>query len=128
MTTAHTAHDASIKSAGSSCRRPASVSTAILSNPDLSGVTARHDSVTGFTVSWAISRNNPRAVTRLGGTLAQRQQKTIYRDNANNRLITKKEAEKRDPSTWTEELFTFSSGVEGSVVRSRREILEELQS
>ena len=60
--------------------------------------------------------------------MAQRQQKTIYRDNATNRLITKKEAEKRDPSTWAEELFTFSSGVEGSVVRSRREILEELQS
>jgi len=40
--------------------------------------------------------------------MAQRQQKTIYRDNATNRLITKKEAGQRDPSSWTEEAFTFS--------------------
>ena len=34
--------------------------------------------------------------------------KTIYRDNTTNRLITKKVAEQRDPSTWTEERFKCS--------------------
>ena len=41
-------------------------------------------------------------------TATAQRQKTIYRDNATNRLITKKEAGQRDPSSWTEEAFTFS--------------------
>ncbi len=48
--------------------------------------------------------------------MAQRQ-KTIYRDNATNRLITKKEAEQRDPSTWTEEPY-YENGTEPFVARS----------
>jgi len=35
--------------------------------------------------------------------------KTVYRDKVTNRLIHKKVAEQRDPSTWTEEQFTFSN-------------------
>ncbi len=35
-------------------------------------------------------------------------QKTVYRDRVTNRLIHRKVAEQRDPSTWTEEQFTFS--------------------
>ena len=32
--------------------------------------------------------------------------KVIYRDVSSNRLITAKEAAKRDPDTWVEEVFT----------------------
>lgn len=32
--------------------------------------------------------------------------KVIYRDKSSNRLITRHQAEKRDPETWVEEVFT----------------------
>ena len=32
--------------------------------------------------------------------------KVTYRDVSSNRLITRQQAEKRDPETWAEEVFT----------------------
>ncbi len=37
-----------------------------------------------------------------------RKSKVIYRDKSSNRLITRQQAEKRDPETWVEEVFTPS--------------------
>jgi hypothetical protein len=37
------------------------------------------------------------------------QKKWIYRDNASGRLIPKKTADERDPSTWTQEEFLDES-------------------
>ena len=44
-------------------------------------------------------------------------QKTLYRDNASNRLIPEKVAAQRDPSTWTEEQY-HENGTEPIVARS----------
>jgi len=40
--------------------------------------------------------------------------KVVYRDGASGRLITRLEAKKRDPSSWTEEVVVVVDGRSGA--------------
>jgi len=48
-------------------------------------------------------------------------QNIVYRDTATNRLIPQKIALQHDPSTWTEEKFSFSSHPDSDHVSSASE-------
>jgi hypothetical protein len=47
-----------------------------------------------------------------------RKSKVIYRDKSSNRLITRQQAEKRDPETWVEEVFTPSDKSQDAPART----------